>query len=153
MMPGLIDSHVHLNATGVFQTFAGLQAAKWEQIGAVAAENARDYLYDGYTTVRDTDGMGSALKELIDRGIVEGPRLYVCGAAIGPTSGHGDWRNPVQRDYAGVATDIGSRLGMSYIADGEDEIRKASRLNFAHGAAFLKLMAGGGVDGCFDLVS
>lgn len=150
LMPGLIDSHVHLNATGVFQTFAGLQAAKWEQIGAVAAENARDYLYDGYTTVRDTGGMGSALKELIDRGIVEGPRLYVCGAAIGPTSGHGDWRNPVQRDYAGVATDMGSRLGMSYIADGEDEIRKASRLNFAHGAAFLKLMAGGGVSSELD---
>lgn len=150
LMPGLIDSHVHLNATGVFQTFAGLQAAKWEQIGAVALENARDYLYDGYTTVRDTGGMGSALKELIDRGVVEGPRLYVCGAAIGPTSGHGDWRNPVQRDYAGIVSDMGSRLGMSYIADGKDEIRKASRLNFAHGAVFLKLMAGGGVSSELD---
>ena len=50
LMPGLIDSHVHLNATGVFQTFAGLQASKWDQIGAIALENARDYLYDGYTT-------------------------------------------------------------------------------------------------------
>lgn len=150
LMPGLIDSHVHLNATGVFQTFAGLQAAKWEQIGAVALVNAQDYLYDGYTTVRDTGGMGSALKELIDRGVTEGPRIYCCGAAIGPTSGHGDWRNPVQRDYSGVSSDMGARLGMSYIADGKDEIRKASRLNFAHGAHFLKLMAGGGVSSELD---
>ncbi len=37
LMPGLIDSHTHLYATGVFQTFAGLQAAKWDQIGAIAA--------------------------------------------------------------------------------------------------------------------
>ena len=150
LMPGLIDSHVHLNATGVFQTFAGLQAAKWEQIGAVAAENARDYLYDGYTTVRDTGGMGSGLKELIDRGIVEGPRLYVCGAAIGPTSGHGDYRNPAQRKYKEEPSDVGSQLNLSYIADGPDEVRKASRLNFAHGASFLKLHAGGGVSSELD---
>ena len=150
LMPGLIDSHVHLNATGVFQTFAGLQAAKWEQIGAVAAENARDYLYDGYTTVRDTGGMGSGLKELIDRGIVEGPRIYVCGAAIGPTSGHGDYRNPAQRKYKEEPSDVGSQLNLSYIADGPDEVRKASRLNFAHGASFLKLHAGGGVSSELD---
>lgn len=150
LMPGLIDSHVHLNATGVFQTFAGLQASKWDQIGAIALENARDYLYDGYTTVRDTGGMGSGLKELIDRGVVEGPRLYVCGAAIGPTSGHGDWRNPVQREYGGIPSDMGAKLNLSYIADGPDEVRKASRLNFAHGASFLKLMAGGGVSSELD---
>ena len=42
LMPGLIDSHTHIYATGVFQTFAGLQAAKWDQIGAMANENARE---------------------------------------------------------------------------------------------------------------
>ncbi|MCT8158622.1 amidohydrolase family protein [Pseudoruegeria sp. SHC-113] len=99
LMPGLIDSHVHLYATSLVQSFAGLQAAKWDQVGATAAENARDYLYDGYTTVRDTGGMGSGLRELIDRGVVDGPRIYASGAAIGPTSGHGDWRNPEQRTY------------------------------------------------------
>ena len=62
LMPGLIDSHTHLYATSVFQTFAQLQASKWDQIGIMANENARDYLYDGYTTVRDTGGMGSGLR-------------------------------------------------------------------------------------------
>jgi len=90
LMPGLIDSHTHLYATSVFQSFAQLQASKWGQIGIMANENARDYLYDGYTTIRDTGGMGSGLRELIDAGKVEGPRIYTAGAAIGPTSGHGD---------------------------------------------------------------
>lgn len=150
LMPGLIDSHTHLYATGVFQTFAGLQAAKWDQIGAVATENAKDYLYDGYTTVRDTGGMAAGLRELIDAGTVEGPRIYAAGAAIGPTSGHGDWRNPEQRTFDQSPSDLGSRLNMSYVADGPDEIRKASRLNFAHGSSFLKLMAGGGVSSELD---
>ena len=150
LMPGLIDSHVHLYATGLVQSFAGLQAAKWDQIGATAAENARDYLYDGYTTVRDTGGMGSGLRELIDSGIVDGPRIYASGAAIGPTSGHGDWRNPEQRTYNMGSDDVANTLNLSYIADGPDEIRKASRLNFAHGASFLKLMAGGGVSSELD---
>ncbi len=150
LMPGLIDSHTHLYATGVFQSFAGLQAAKWDQVGAVATENAADYLYDGYTTIRDTGGMGSGLRELIDQGVVEGPRIYTAGAAIGPTSGHGDWRNPVQMSFDAISEDMGSRLNMSYVADGIDEIRKASRLNFAHGASFLKLMAGGGVSSELD---
>ena len=150
LMPGLIDCHTHLYATGVFQTFAGLQASKWDQIGAMASENARDYLYDGYTTVRDTGGMGGGLRELIDAGKIEGPRIYAAGAAIGPTSGHGDWRNPVQRSFASMPRDQGERLNLSYIADSPDEIRKASRLNFAHGASFLKLMAGGGVSSELD---
>jgi len=149
LMPGLIDSHVHLYATGVFQTFAGMQASKWDQIGIMANENARDYLYDGYTTVRDTGGMGSGLREMIDKGAVEGPRLYVSGAVIGPTSGHGDWRNPVQR-FPGANPDVGAQLNLSYLADGPDEIRKASRLNFSHGASQLKLMAGGGVSSELD---
>lgn len=150
LLPGLIDSHTHLYATGVFQSFAGLQAAKWDQIGAVAAENARDYLYDGYTTVRDTGGMASGLRELIDQGTVDGPRIYAAGAAIGPSSGHGDWRNPAQRTYNMGSDDLGNTYNLSYIADGTDEVRKASRLNFAHGASFIKLMAGGGVSSELD---
>ncbi len=150
LMPGLIDSHVHFYATGLVQSFSGLQAAKWDQIGATAAENARDYLYDGYTTVRDTGGMGSGLRELIDKGIVDGPRIYASGAAIGPTSGHGDWRNPEQRTFNIGSDDVANTFNLSYIADGAEEIRKASRLNFAHGASFLKLMAGGGVSSELD---
>lgn len=62
LMPGLIDSHVHLNLTGLFQTLNGAEYSNWDEIGAMAAANARDYLMDGYTTVRDTCGLGTGLK-------------------------------------------------------------------------------------------
>ncbi len=94
--------------------------------------------------------MGGGLRELVDAGKVDGPRIYAAGAAIGPTSGHGDWRNPAQRTFEGLPQDLGNRLNLSYLADGKDQIRKASRLNFAHGASFLKLMAGGGVSSELD---
>jgi imidazolonepropionase-like amidohydrolase len=149
LMPGLIDCHVHLYLTGVFQTFAGMQAAKWDEVGIMVSENARDYLYDGYTTVRDTGGMSDGLRKLVDKGATEGPRVYACGAVISPTSGHGDWRIPTQV-YPSADPDLGEKLGFTYLADSPDEIRKASRHCFAHGASFLKLMAGGGVSSELD---
>lgn len=149
LMPGMIDCHVHLYLTGVFQTFAGMQAAKWDEVGIMVAENAKDYLYDGYTTVRDTGGMSSGLRKLVDSGMTEGPRVYACGAVIGPTSGHGDWRIPTQA-YPSADPDLGEKLGFTYLADGPDEITKASRHCFANGAAFLKIMAGGGVSSELD---
>ena len=56
LMPGMIDSHVHLNLTGLFFTFDQAEFAEWDGVGAMAAANARDYLMDGYTTVRDACG-------------------------------------------------------------------------------------------------
>ena len=149
LMPGLIDSHSHFNLTGLVQTPAALQAAKWDQVGPIAAENARDYLYDGYTTVRDAGGMGGALGELIDRGILQGPRIYASGAFIGPSSGHGDFRNPSSR-VPGGQPPLSRTLGISYVSDTKAEIRKAARLNFSHGATQLKLMAGGGLASQLD---
>jgi imidazolonepropionase-like amidohydrolase len=140
---------VHLYLTGAFQTFAGMQASRWDEIGIMVSENARDYLYDGYTTVRDTGGMSDGLRRLMEKGETEGPRVYSCGAVIGPTSGHGDWRIPPQV-FPGADPDVGEKMGFTYLADGADEIRKASRHCFANGARFLKLMAGGGVSSELD---
>ena len=91
LMPGLINSHTHLNLYGLFYTLAGAQSAQWSQIGAQAAANARDQLMDGFTTIRDVCGMDDGLQKLIDNGTVVGPRIYTAGACISPTSGHGDW--------------------------------------------------------------
>ena len=149
LMPGLIDCHTHLYLTGTFKTFAELQAAKWDQIGIVINENARDYFYDGYTTIRDVAGMGNGLRKLVDNGTAEGPRIYTSGAAISATSGHGDWRISPQV-YPSAAPDQGEKYGFTYLADGSDEILKASRHCFAHGADFLKVLGGGGVSSELD---
>jgi len=149
LMPGLINSHTHLNLTGLFYTYADGQSAQWSQIGAMAAANARDQFMDGFTTIRDTCGMDDGLQKLIDQGIVVGPRIYTAGACISPTSGHGEARAPNQRK-PGTDPSYLEQLGVIEIADSPDQIRAASRRNFSNGAHFLKLMAGGGISSVID---
>jgi imidazolonepropionase-like amidohydrolase len=149
LMPGLIDSHVHLNLTGLFHSFDQAEFARWDAVGAMAAANARDYLMDGYTTVRDACGQGDGLKDLIDKDILVGPRIYPSGACIGPTSGHGDWRSPRSRALGGPKSTV-EILGFVEIADGPDEIRAATRRNLSNGASQIKLMSGGGVSSKLD---
>ena len=149
LMPGLINSHTHLNLYGLTTTYAGLQSAQWSQIGAQAAANARDQLMDGFTTVRDTCGMDDGLQKLIDKGTLVGPRIYTAGACISPTSGHGEARAPNQRK-PGTAPSYMEELGLIELADSPDQMRAASRRNFSNGAHFLKLMAGGGISSVID---
>lgn len=149
LMPGLIDSHVHFNLTGLFTTLAGGQAAAWDQIGAQAAANARDHLMDGFTTVRDTCGMGNGLQQLIDRGTVVGPRIYPSGACISPTSGHGEWRAHDQR-YPNAEPSFLEKLSVIQLVDSPDEMTAATRRNLSHGASQIKLTAGGGVSSTLD---
>ncbi|WP_171171371.1 amidohydrolase family protein [Ruegeria sp. HKCCA0370] len=149
LMPGLIDSHVHLNLTGLFTSFGGAEYANWDGIGAMAAANARDYLMDGYTTVRDACGQGDAMKKLIDQDIIAGPRVYPSGACIGPQSGHTDWRSPRARAEGGPVSQV-EELNLAVVADGVDEIRTAARRNLSFGATQIKLTVGGGVSSELD---
>jgi len=149
LMPGLINSHTHLNMYGLGSTYADIQSAQWSQIGAQAAANARDQLMDGFTTIRDTCGMDDGLQKLIDQGILVGPRIYTAGACISPTSGHGEARAPNQRK-PGAAPSYMEDLGLIELADSADAVRAASRRNFSNGAHFLKLMAGGGISSVID---
>lgn len=149
LMPGLINSHTHLNLYGLFHTLAGAQSAQWSQIGAQAAANARDQLMDGFTTIRDVCGMDDGLQKLIDKGVVVGPRIYTAGACISPTSGHGEWRAPNQRK-PGEDPSYVEQLGIVEIVDSADQMRAAARRNFSNGAHFLKLTAGGGVSSTID---
>jgi imidazolonepropionase-like amidohydrolase len=149
LMPGLIDSHTHLNLTGLFNTLSGGQGTAWDEIGAMAAANARDYLMDGYTTIRDIGGMASGLKRVIDRGHLVGPRIYPSGAIIGQTSGHTDWRTDADR-LPGVGPTNLERLGVIAITDDPDEIREVTRLNLSNGAAQIKICTGGGVSSTLD---
>jgi imidazolonepropionase-like amidohydrolase len=149
LMPGLIDSHVHLNLTGLFASFGGAEYAQWDGIGAMAAANARDYLMDGYTTVRDACGQGDALKKLIDKDILVGPRIYPSGACIGPRSGHTDWRSPRARAHGGPVSQV-QQLNLAVVADGEEAIREAARTNLSFGATQIKLTVGGGVSSELD---
>jgi imidazolonepropionase-like amidohydrolase len=148
LMPGLIDAHVHLNLTLLDnpQGIVGANLMTWEEIGALAPRAGQEYLYSGFTTVRDLCGTSAGLRKHVDRGTIDGPRIYVSGACISQASGHGDWRlePEVVRQGAGDLSHV-EKLGLVVIADGADEVLKAARNNLAGGADFTKMMAGGGV--------
>ena len=141
LMPGLIDCHVHVTAVVVDPS----QNAKLPDVTVAyrAARVMKDMLLRGFTTVRDVGGATFALQEAVEQGLVEGPRLVICGKALSQTGGHTDFRGRYDNRPADTQT---YRLGsMGRICDGVDECRRAARDEIWQGAQFIKIMANGGV--------
>jgi imidazolonepropionase-like amidohydrolase len=147
LMPGLIDSHVHLTHTFAQGGVKGFEAMTWEEIGAAATASATEHLMNGFTTVRDMGGMADGIKRMIDRGLIDGPRIYPAGAYIAQTSGHADLRLRSQPNFqvTGIQYSNLERLNIIRIADGVPNMLTAVRDNFANGAVYIKIHAGGGV--------
>ena len=150
LMPGLIDTHQHLNQGGL--TAAVGFTANVYYIGIAQGKFATETLMRGVTTVRDPGGDSMGLKRAIDEGLVPGPRVVPAGPIVGPTNGHGDNRLPYEGhprfDWTGTRFD--RRANFSYLADGPAEVLAASREVLRQGAAFIKIMAGGGVNSQLD---
>jgi imidazolonepropionase-like amidohydrolase len=108
-------------------------------------------LLKGFTTIRDIAGDPLDLAKAIDMGLLTGPRVYSSGGAISQTGGHGDWagRN-VPPEVLASHMDMSQRTANTWVVDGPNEVTKAVRLNFRRGAAFIKVMGGGGVASEFD---
>ena len=153
LMPGLIDVHVHL----VFGAMTIENLIKpdlsEEFIIKKAAENAERMLLRGFTAVRDIGGPIFTLKALIDADKVKGPRVWPAGAVISQTGGHGDFRTPNEKSRRFFGQPSRAELyEATFIADGKDEVITAARENLRFGAAFIKLMAGGGTSSEYDPV-
>jgi imidazolonepropionase-like amidohydrolase len=90
LMPGLIDSHVHVVLSEV--SIPRLENVPLTLMTARAAVLMRGMLDRGFTTVRDTGGADWGLKEATDKWLLPGPRLFIAGKALGPTGGRGSAR-------------------------------------------------------------
>jgi imidazolonepropionase-like amidohydrolase len=127
LLPGLIDCHVHLtlSASG---NWIGEMNDSVPTLTLRAATFARRTLLGGITTVRTLGGphgIEVALKQAIESGLVEGPRMLCAGKIICITGGHGHWTG---RE-----------------ADGPEDVRKAVREQLKAGADLIKFTATGGV--------
>jgi imidazolonepropionase-like amidohydrolase len=142
LMPGLIDAHVHVCSLDVEiarQQRENTTSLLAYQIGRVI----RQTLDQGYTTIRDAGGADWGMKEAVGRGLIPGPRMFISGHPLSQTGGHGDGRTRAQDDIGCGCT---ARIGMvDNIADGQDEVRRATREQLRQGADAIKVMAGGGV--------
>ena len=148
LMPGLIDCHTHFNINGDKGLASTESDQNWEDIAVGSIAKARVYLHDGFTTVRDMGGMNGGLQRAIDRGYVEGPRIYYSGAFIGPTGGHSDFRTYSMPNTPGMSQT--ERLNIAVNTDGPDAVTKTARQNFMQGATQIKIMQTGGVASLFD---
>lgn len=130
LLPGLIDLHVHLVWDGSSDPVSPLLRERPEETLLRAVGHARETLYAGITTVRDLGSVHDLAIDLaaaVDRGHVPGPRIIASGRTIIMTGGH----DP----FWGI------------MADGEDEVRKATRRQAYRGAQVIKISATGGVYG------
>ena len=143
LMPGLTDAHWH--SMGAYMTLDPFSVGAGK-LNLVAAHGAEKTLMRGFTTVRDVGGPVFDVKAVIDEGLFVGPRIYAAGSMISQTSGHGDFRSPIDipQSYSRDLTPQ-ERMGTVAIADGRAQVMQRVRENLMHGAAFIKLMGGGGV--------
>jgi imidazolonepropionase-like amidohydrolase len=144
LMPGLIDAHWHtmlIRPTPEQAIFGDIGLTN-----LLAGAEARATLMRGFTSVRDLGGPSFGLKQAIDRGVVEGPRIWPSGAMITVTSGHGDFRMPSElpRDASQPLSRM-EQIGGSMVADSPDTVRQRVREQLMLGASQIKLTAGGGV--------
>lgn len=147
-LPGLIDAHVHPT---IAVPLAALRDNDPNYVAARSGIEARQILMRGFTTIRDMGGPAFGLKQAIDEGLLDGPRIFPSGAIVSQTSGHGDFRqrNSPSRRF-GDAPDPLERLGYGLVADGPDEVAAAVREQLRLGATQIKLAAGGGISSAFD---
>lgn len=143
LMPGLIDAHWHTFM--VRPSMALASTAPMTLITLIAGAEAEATLLRGFTSVRDLGGPAFGLKMAIDRGDIDGPRIWPSGAMISQTGGHGDFRMLSEIPATPDTLSYPERIGMSAIVDSPDEVRKRTREQLLQGASQIKLTVGGGV--------
>ena len=141
VMPGLIDSHVHLEQEtkpNLFMETFTLNPADYAFQSVAFAERT---LMIGFTTVRDLGGSGVniSLRNAINRKLIKGPRVVTAGKSIATTGGHADPTNGYRKDLMG---DPGPAAG---VINGEADARQAVRQRYKDGADLIKITASGGV--------
>ncbi len=137
LVPGLIDMHVHLTSNARYGGYSSLQFTDSFWI-AQGVGNAERTLRAGFTTVRNvgSDGYGDVgIKQAIDGGWVQGPRIVPAAHALGASGGHCD-QTYLPPSFKAVSPAVG---------DTPDELRKRVREQRKYGAEVIKVCATGGV--------
>lgn len=136
VMPGLVDTHLHFSGNltdndndWVIESVAQKQAC--------AVKQAYDALTHGLTTVVEIGRNGIAIRDLVNMGVMKGPRIFATGLGFCRVAGHGDSHHlPLQ-----ISKDSHP---WGYQADGPWELRRAIRMRLRENPDAIKIWATGG---------
>jgi imidazolonepropionase-like amidohydrolase len=142
LLPGFLDSHVHIAGRTLGDPMSDLAGVKDmpSYAAILGVGNAQRTLMAGFTSIRvlGADNFDDvALRQAIDDGRIVGPRIQNAGHSLGITGGHCDdnaWRPGINE--SGIEGGI---------ANGPDEVRAAVRYQVKYGATVIKTCATGGV--------
>jgi len=142
-MPGWIDLHVHLGQESNPKSYEERFRLDDIDFGYRALVYADRTLKAGFTTVRDLGGeVTPHLRDAINQGYVQGPRIYAAGKSIATTGGHGDPRNGLNAELAHLLGPPGPADG---VINSVDDARQAVRQRYKEGSDVIKITATGGV--------
>ena len=141
VLPGLMDMHVHFG--GEYQSKAERPVKVERETEAILATvHAETTLNAGFTTVRqvgDSGFVSISLRDAINKGVVNGPRIFTSGKSIATTGGHADHTNgKAIDDYEYPVPEDG-------VINGPYEAFTAVRQRYKDGANGIKLTVTGGV--------
>ena len=143
VLPGLIDSHVHLSSDRGGEADLLSWVREEPQMHALEAQwNGMKTLRAGFTTVRNLgdDGATLALREAVKRGWVQGPRIIDAANSISTTGGHMDGRG-------GLNDELVAHLpNPEYLCDSAESCRRVVRRQIDRGADVIKFATTGGVN-------
>lgn len=137
LLPGLIDLHSHVLLHPYDETGWNEQVLteSWAERALRAGNHLKATLHAGYTTLRDLGSEGAGyvdvgVRQALEKGVIEGPRLIVAGRAIVATGSYGP---------KGFAEHVSVPLGAEPADAGE--LVRVTRDQIGHGADFIKVYA------------
>ena len=140
VLPGLIDTHVHLSGESNPSKYMDRFTMDLDDYAYQSIKFAKKTLMAGFTTVRDLGGpVNTSLRDAINKEHLIGPRIFSAGKSLASTGGHGDPTNGMKFNLMG---DPGPKDG---VLNGVSEAIKAVRQRYKNGADLIKITATGGV--------
>lgn len=141
--PGWTDLHVHLYSESSPRTYEEEFRLDDVDFAFRSAAFAKKTLLAGFTSVRDLGGdVAPHLRDAVNQGLVDGPRIWAAGTSIATTGGHADPTNGYNDELSHL---IGAPGPTEGVVNSPEEGRQAVRQRYKEGSDVIKITATGGV--------
>lgn len=141
--PGWTDLHVHLGSQSSPRSYEEGFRLDDTDFALRGVNFARKTLMAGFTSVRDLGGeVAPHLRDAINQGLIEGPRIWAAGKSIATTGGHADPTNGMNSALAHLVGPPGPTEG---VINSVEDARQAVRQRYKEGSDVIKITATGGV--------